>query len=166
MNQPPFSSRGVDLRSFRWPLQALERKVDGALETARLALTLARGRERALQQQVQRQQGQQVLQQRLGCECVQRDPRLASPVAAYLAALAHDLRDAQARAAQAHLELEQARAECLAGQRQLACLQALRREAQRAHAQAQLRRDAKEADAAWLARSGQQLARAGRRADE
>lgn len=140
----------VDLRGFRWPLHPLERKLDGALETARLALALLQRRHRELEQVAVQWKAHQAEQERSAAECVRGDPRLRAHALGYLGTLQHRLAQAGEQASELHQRIAAARGDCVDRQRQLSCVQALRQQAQQQHAQAQLRREAREADAAWL----------------
>lgn len=152
------SVHGVDMRSFRWPLQPLERKLDGGLEAARLALASLKDQAKALDQLVAEWKKHQEQQERAASASIERDPRMGSHVLRYLATLQARLGQAAIAGAELGLRVGKAQGDCVERQRQLACVQALREQAQRIHAAAQLRREAREADAAWLVRRAQRRA--------
>jgi hypothetical protein len=147
----PEAGCGVDLRTFHWRLAPLERRLDNAVESARLALGQLQAQARLLGDDARRRAVHQAQQERLARACVQRDPRAGADAVMYLAAL----EAARVASDTARAEMDQhiagARSACADTQRQLECVQALRLSAQRVHAQAQMRREWKEADAAWVA---------------
>lgn len=162
MSRTASAPPGVDLRAFRWGLHPLERKLDGALEAARVALALLQRQERRLDEVVTHWREHELRQQRIASECVQRDPRMAPHVLGYLGSVQGELAAAAERRAALQGQLVTARADCVERQRQLACVRSLRATAQAVHAQEQMRREARAADAAWLARLQQRRATAGR----
>lgn len=155
---------GADLRAFRWGLHPYERKLDGALEAARVALALLQRQERRLDELVAHWREHEARQQHIASECVRRDPRMAPHVLGYLGSVQEELAAAAERRDGLQRQLATARADCTERQRQLACLHSVRAAAERLHAQEQLRREARSADAAWLARlqQGRADARQGR----
>jgi flagellar biosynthesis chaperone FliJ len=148
----PAPRAGTDLRAFRWALQPLERKLDTAVEQARLALAAAQRQASELADWIAERKLQHARDEGAAAACVRADPRLAAHANAWLATLQQELQQAAGREAELRRRVETARAQCVERQRQLACVQALRREAEREHAQGQQRRADREADAAWLAR--------------
>jgi flagellar biosynthesis chaperone FliJ len=143
---------GADLRAFRWPLHPLECKLEQALESARLAAGACHAREARQRGLVDEWRRHQAAQERIASACVQGQPRLGTHVLAYLARVEQRLAHAASTADRLECQLAEAREECARRQRELASVQALRERAQHAHAQEQLRRAQKEADAAWLGR--------------
>jgi flagellar biosynthesis chaperone FliJ len=156
----------TDLRGFRWRLAGVERRLENEVEGARLALARLQQQCRVLDAAEHRRATQRCAQEALALQSARRDVLAGARAMRYLASLeAHRVAAAAARA-----ELEQsvaaARAACAERQRQCESVQTLRLAAQREHAQAQLRREWREADGAWLAFA--QVRRAGglRRAGE
>ncbi|HET8748748.1 MAG TPA: hypothetical protein VFM98_24345 [Ramlibacter sp.] len=125
--------------------------MDGAVENARLALARLQQQDHALQQEEGRRSTQRQEQQGHAVQSAQRDVFAGAQAARYLARLQAE----RVAAATVREALQQrvaaARIGCAERQRQLESVQALRETAQRDHAQAQLRREWREADAAWLA---------------
>jgi hypothetical protein len=140
----------VDMRGFRWRLAALERGREHALEGARLALAHCQQQSHAAEAAAQQRRERQRAQEEVALHLAQQDVHAGARAARYLA----QLEAARLAAEGSRLELEQrllaARAACAERQRQLECLQSMRTAARRQHAQAQLSREWKEADAAAL----------------
>jgi flagellar biosynthesis chaperone FliJ len=153
-------------RTFRWPLAPLERKMDAAVENARLALQALQQEAHSQEQAARRRQAYQREQEDVAARSIQRDPRAGADAVRYLASL-HAARVA-AEASRTDLEqrLAAGRAECADLQRQLEAVQALRDRAHRVHAQGEVRRECRDADAAWLALAQQRRAAAVRAAGD
>lgn len=142
-----------DLRGFRWPLRPLERKLDAELEAARLALARMQSQEQVARQSLGAAAEHLGLQQGMASRCIQHDPRLAHEVLSYLSGLEQALSRCRSDAARVAQDLVDARVRCIERQRRLACVEALRERAEQAHLRERTRREAREADAAWLAHS-------------
>jgi len=148
----PGIRRRVDLRGFPWQLAALERNLEHAVDLARAALAAAQRRAETLEttlQSLETQKAEQ-LQGAVASAGQRIDPAAQGRLLRFLA-------QAEARRVARQLELARlrdhvaaARQECTAADRELACLRRLRESAEAVHATAQLRREAKEADLAWL----------------
>lgn len=156
MSAPPRAATGADLRGLSWPCAALERKLELALGRAHVAVA-----------ELQRQcaAGEQELREL-------QDAREDQLRALHAVALRgegwdvhrgslHFLAEALARLAGheravvlLRARLQEAQQACVAARQRLETLRALRSAAEAAHVQAQLRREAREADLAWLARHG------------
>ena len=149
-------------RTFRWPLQALERKMDAAVENARLALQALQQEARLEEQAARRRHAYHLEQEGVALRAMQRDPRAGAQALRYLASLHAARVAAEATRADLDQRLARGRTHCADLQRQLEAVQALRSAAQRLHAQGELRRECREADAAWLALT-QQVRAAGAR---
>ena len=145
------TDRRVDMRGFRWSLEPVERSLHAALERDRLALASLQRQAQALDQAAQARLAEQREEEGRALQCALRDVRAGAQAMRYLAGLEAARRAADAQLAQVGLRMAAARLACADRQRQLESAQALRHEAQRQHALAQLRRQWKEADAAWLA---------------
>jgi len=141
----------ADLRGFRWSLLPAERRLDAQVETARLALARLHQQAQALEQAELRSGEQLREQESLALQQARRDVVAGAQATRYLVRLQAERSAAGAVRAGLQSRLELARDACAERQRQLESVQAMRRAAQREHTQACLRRDAREADAAWLA---------------
>jgi hypothetical protein len=151
-----------NLRTFRWPLVALERKLDAAVENARLALHALQQEARSEEEAARRRQAYQTEQEGVACRSMQRDLRAGADAVRYLACLHATRVAAEATRADLDQRLARARADCADLQRQLEAVQALRGTAQALHAQDEARRECRQADAAWLALTQQRRAAAAR----
>jgi flagellar export protein FliJ len=144
---------GADLRGFSWPLSQLETKLAQDVELAALRLAGLR-REAAQLEASLAALARARSEQLLAVSCVPGqgvDPAVGAQVLRYLGQ--HDRRAAQGRAQAAALQgrIDEAAAACVAIERRLACARRLRENAEDEHGREQLRRDAREADRAWLA---------------
>jgi flagellar biosynthesis chaperone FliJ len=146
----------ADLRGLRWPYAALERKLDIALDRARLALAELQRKCAAGEQELRELQESRQDQLRALHSVALR----AEGWDVHRGSL-HFLAEALARLAtreqaviQLRDQLEEAQLACVAAHQRRETLQALRASAEAAHVQVQLRRQAKEADLAWLSRHG------------
>lgn len=141
---------------FQWKLFPLQRKLEWDLDAAkgRLALVL-RDCEHAASV-LQSLQSTHRQQAGLAAQAVLRrpDPQLHDQALAYLAGM--EARIAQARAERHRMEQEvaAARVECLRCQQRLDTLDVLRDQQLAQHAALLQQRQARDADCAWLARSG------------
>ena len=156
----------VDLRAFRWPLEPLERRLDGAVESARLAIAGLQRQLHAFDDAARHRLAHQREQEQRALRSARHDVRAGALAVRYLASLEAARRDADAARAELEQRVAAARAACAQRQRELESVQALRRAAQREHAQQQLRRECREADAAWLALRQQRRAAAARAGGE
>jgi flagellar biosynthesis chaperone FliJ len=161
MTQRRSIQHAADGRAFRWPLHPLEAKLDGDLESARLALALLQHEERRTAQEVQQCSAQQEGHQVAAAACLERAPALRAHVLGYLAELDAKLAQVQASASKLQQEVDAARGDCIERQRQLACVQRLHDAAERSHVQERRRRASREADAAWLVHLQQHRSRIG-----
>lgn len=146
---------GVDMRGFRPPLAALERKLGHDLDRARSDLA-ALGREaRVLAELRQELAGQRADQLQFAGKLLAGavDPSAYGRCLRYLAAMERRVQERSNEAGLLETRLAAARQACVEADRRLACLRALRESAEAAYALAQSRRDAKQADLAWLARA-------------
>lgn len=151
----PATGARADLRGCGASLRPFERRLDAQLEAARLALALLQRREDALQA-VERQCAAAGMQQhRQACEWLAREPHMRPHLLDSLREVDRGIERARADVAAVQEQVAVARAECVDRQRRLACVQRLRAAAERLFAQEQVRRDAREADAAWLGRARQ-----------
>jgi hypothetical protein len=150
----------LHLRNFHWPLAALERKLDAALENARLALHVSQQEAHAEEEAARQRQAHRVEQEGVALRCMQRDLRAGADAVRYLASLQAAHIAAEAKRAEVDQRVARERASCADRQRQLEAVQALRAAAHRVHAQGALRRECREADAAWLALAQQRRAAA------
>lgn len=145
----------ADLRGFRWPLQALERKLDADLLRARALLTRQNADAAQLAARVQALEDGLAQEGRWLQDACARlfDPARRREALSYLAGVAQQIAE-KARAAETARERAAVAAqECLRQERQLASVQELRACGQAAYAMGQLRREGREADLAWLTRS-------------
>jgi hypothetical protein len=149
--RPAQAGPSADLRAFRWNLEPVERRLQATLESARLALARLQQQSNA-QEQVGRQRViEQREQEALALESARRDVFAAAHAVRYLASLETQRIAADARRAELAQRLAAARLACVERQRQFESAQTLRFAAQRQHALEQLRREWRQADAAWLA---------------
>lgn len=151
---------GADLRGFAWPLSHLERKLEQDLELAGLQLA---GLRRAAAQveadlaALERARGEQL---RAIATTPGRgvDPAAHAQVLRYLAQADQHAAQGRAQAASLQGRIDQAAAACAGVERRVACVRRWREGAEDEHVREQRRREAREADRAWLALHG----RAGR----
>ena len=146
------------LRGFRWMLQPVERKLDAAVEGARLVLAALQRQLDALQQTAQQHGKEQQAQEALALEWIRRDVHAGAHAMRHLASLEVERLRVDADRIEMEQRVATARAECIECQRRVESVQALRRSAQRQHAEASLRRQWKDADDAWLAFTQQRRA--------
>jgi flagellar biosynthesis chaperone FliJ len=144
----------ADLRGLPWPYAALERKLEIALGRARVALVEIQRKCAAGEQELRALQDARRDQLR----SLNTVPLRAEGWDVHRGSL-HFLAEALARLAtreetviQLRVQLEKAQKACVAAHQRLEALRALRASAEAAHVQVQLRRQAKEADLAWLSR--------------
>ena len=145
----------ADLRGFRWSLHGAERRIEAEVEGARLSLARLNQQLHALEQAEHRRIAQQTEQEGLALQHARRDVYAGAQAMRYLARLASERVAAEAVQAELRQRTTLARQACADRQRQLESVQALRLAAQREHTQARLRRECREADAAWLAAAQQ-----------
>lgn len=165
MKHPPADPR-IDLRAFRWQLDPLERRLDGAVESARLAVAGLQRQLHAFDDAARRRLAHQREQEQQALQSARHDVHAGALAVRYLASLEAARRDTDAARAELEQRVAAAQAACGQRQRQLESVQALRHAAQRQHAQQQLRRECREADAAWLALRQQRRAAATRAGGE
>lgn len=143
----------TDLRGFQWRLTALERKLDHDLDRAHSALaTLQREaanldtvrHEMADMQAAQTQRAGELMGRRL-------DPAVQRACLQYLVIAENRLQKRRGEAEQLAARVADARKACLDADRELASIRSLRREDEREYAMEQSRRNARDADLAWLA---------------
>jgi flagellar export protein FliJ len=151
---------GVDLRGFRWPLGVLERKLEHAVDVACAALGAVQadaGRMattiRALEAQKAAQlQGPSAEGDRINAAEHVRSLRFLAQVEGLLAGRNRELATLRER-------VDAARQDCVKADRNLARVRRLRESAEAAYASEELRRQAKDADLAWLAFAARARAR-------
>lgn len=145
----------VDMRGFCWELAAVERKLDHDLEQATAALAVVRREAEARREQVRRLEAQGREQARSAGATLARGLDVAAHGRwlRYLAQVQQQSVDASRALERAEGRVRQAAQACTEADRRLACLRTLRESAEKTYAAEQLRRHAKEADLAWLARS-------------
>lgn len=156
MSATPRAPAGADLRGLSWPYAALERKLEVELGRAQLALaelqrTCAAGEQelRALQdaRQDQLRDLQAVALRAQGWDVHRGSLRFLAEALARLAVREQAVVELRS-------ELREAQQACVAAHQRLETLRALRASAEATHVQAQVRREATEADRAWLSRHG------------
>lgn len=150
MNEIPGNA---DLRGFQWRLAALERKLDHDLGRARSALATLQ-REAADLDTVRHDMADvQAAQMRRAAALVVRglDPAAHRACLQYLVLAEGRLQQRRSEAEQLAARVADARKACLDADRKLASLRSLRREDEAEYATDQSRRNAREADLAWLA---------------
>ena len=145
------STEATDLRGFRWALQPAERRLEAEVESARLGLARLQHQSQELGEAERRRLVEQVEQQALALQSARRDVYAGAHAMRYLAYLEGERIAAAGAIAEMERRVVQAREACAQRQRQLESVQVLRAAAQREHTQARLRRECREADAAWLA---------------
>lgn len=151
----------VDLRAFRWPLQPLERKLQAELDAARARLAALRQAAREPADRVAALEQQWTEQARSATPIPEGalDPAAHQRQLCYLGSLARQIDKMRKEANQLGAHVAEAAAICLQQERKLAVVQKRRERAESLYAGEQLRRASKEADLAWLARTGCRLAR-------
>lgn len=152
---------GADMRGFRSPLAAVERKLDHERDRARADLA-ALAREVLGLEEIRRELAQERDAQ-LHCAATllagAMDPSAYGRCLGYLCGMERRLRERCAEAELLEMRVAAARCACVEADRRLACLRVLRESSQAAYALEQSRRDARQADLAWLARLGALRAR-------
>lgn len=146
----------ADLRGFKWPLSHVEARLAQDLELG--GLQLAGLRREAAQApaalaELARVRGEQLL----ACAATAGqglDPSARAQVLRYLAQLDGHAARCRAQAVALQRRIAEAAAACAVLERRLACVRRLREDAEHDHAREQLRREAREADRAWLALHG------------
>ena len=145
---------GVDLRGFAWTLAAAERLRQHEADRAASRLAVAEHARRELQADLQAlesaRNGQ--LQFLAGCSSSPFDPALQQQALRYLAQALGQEQQRQQQEAQLLGRLELAKKVRVDAQRRLDSVRKLRETALARYAQDQIRRQAREADLAWLAR--------------
>ena len=142
----------VDLRGFPWKLAMLERKLEHAVDVARSALAAAQGEAAAATTAVQWLEAQKAAQTPRRRATGERfDAAAQVRLLRFLAQAEDRLADRNRELAQLQARIAMARRGCVDADRELARVRRLRESAQAAYAAEQLRRQAKEADLAWLA---------------
>lgn len=153
----------ADLRGFRWPLAALQRKLDLSLESARLRLAMLRQQEAAMQRALDAFEAQhrQTLAGMGNASNGSFDP------AERLRSLEHLVQEAgllDAKRDEMHglrSRFDAARDACAAAERQRACVERMRTAALRVYGAGQLRAATREANFAWLVLRESEAAREG-----
>lgn len=146
---------GVDLRGFKSPLGAVERKLGHELERAQADLAVLQAEALGLGEirAALARERQAQLQDATALLAGGMDPAAYARCLQYLARMEREVerRSSQARALDARLA--DSRQACLQANRRLASLRALRDAGEAAFALEQSRRDARQADLAWLVRA-------------
>jgi flagellar biosynthesis chaperone FliJ len=145
---------GVDLRGFPWTLAAAERVRQHAADGAASRLAQAEQARRELQSDLEAMEHarQEQLRFLTGGSSSLVDPARQQHALRYLTQALGQERQRREQQAQLGARVELAKQECVDAQRRLESLRKLREAALARHAQDQLRRQAREADLAWLAR--------------
>lgn len=145
---------GIDPRGFDWRLGPLQCKLAWALEAARVRSAKGLAEVRHAQQRSQALEADLAAQARrtasLGAAAI--DPAARWQALAFLAGGQRALGRSLHACGEAEADLAEARQACLQARVRLESLQAAHDAAWARHAQAMRRREANEADAAWLAR--------------
>lgn len=154
MNMHPYAH--VDMRGFSWKLAALERKLGHELDLATAALATAQREAAGLREAAQRleRESQEQLQAAGAALARELDPVAHRRALGYLVQLRQRLWDALRAAEAGHSRVREAAQACIEADRKLASVRRVRELSERAYAQAQGRREAREADRSWLARFG------------
>lgn len=145
----------ADMRGFRWRLAALEGKLDHDLDRARAALA-ALQREAATLDAARREMAEvQAAHLRRAAALVagRPDPAMHRACLQYLAHAENRLHQRRSEAEQLAARVAGARKACVDADRKLASVRSLRRRDEVPYAIEQARRNAREADLAWLANS-------------
>lgn len=154
MSAPFRSPTHADLRGLPWPYAAVERKLEIALDRARVAVAELQRKCVAGEQELRELQEAREEQLRALHAVALRgegwDVHRGSLL--FLAQALACLAARDQAVAGLRVELQEAQEACLAAHQRLEALRALRASAEAEHVQAQLRRGAKEADLAWLSR--------------
>lgn len=142
----------ADPRRFRWPLAALQCKLDIALESARLRLAMLRQQEAGVQRALETVEAHQ----RRTLDDFSNTSSAAFDPAARLRSLEHLVQQVgllEAKRDEIHAlrsRIHSAQDACAAAERQRACVEKMRAGALRAYGVEQTRAEAREADFAWL----------------
>jgi flagellar export protein FliJ len=149
---PGIRSR-VDMRGFPWKLAMLERKLEHEVDQARAALAAVQCEADALAAAVQVLEEERAAQlQCLSAAAGQRfDPAAHAGFLRFLTQADGRLTERNLALARLRNRLAAARQDCIAADRALARVRKLRESAEAGYAIEQFRRQAKEADLAWLA---------------
>jgi flagellar export protein FliJ len=144
----------VDMRGFPWKLAGVERKLELELEQATATLAVLQRQAAALREQVQKLESEGRQQARSAGDALARgfDVAAHGRWLRYLAHAQQRLVDASGEVERGESRVTLATQACTEADRRLACLRTIRESAEKAYAAEQLRRQAKEADLAWLVR--------------
>ena len=145
-------SSTVDVRSFRWPFATLERRRALAVDQAAVHLARAERERAAIAGQVERAEAEEGEQLEAIRKATLLDPVVRSQALAYLGRISVKAQAAHASLVHAEQRTGDARAELQRTQRDVDLLATLRGAALAAFIVEAGRRQAKEADLAWLAR--------------
>jgi chromosome segregation ATPase len=150
MSQMPGNA---DVRGFPWRLAALERKLDHDLDRARSALAALQREAANLDTMRHEMADGQAAQMRHASALVARrlDPVAHRACLQYLVLAEQSLQQRRSEAERLAVRVADARKACLVADRKLASLRSLRREDETGYATEQARRNARDADLAWLA---------------
>ena len=150
------TNSGVDMRGFRWWLGGLEDKLDHDLNRARSELALLQ--REASDLDASREQKLRERDAELACAGTllagAMDPVAYTRCLRFLSMAEARLQECRRQAEQLGTRVAAARDACVEADRKRASVESLRDGAQRVFALEQSRRDAKEADRAWLATAG------------
>ena len=150
----PRRSQAADLRGFAWPLAAAERQREHQVDCARAQLALLERKHLASVRELDLLRSSR--DQELRRLAVLRDTRMDPAVQRHaIHHLRHSLERQSACEQQAmrlKSEVEQARGRCAGAQQRLEAARQLREAALARYVHDQARREAKEADLAWLGR--------------
>lgn len=162
MSQAP---RNADVRGFRWRLDSLERKLDHDLDLAHSTLAALQREATDLDAVRHEMAAVQAAQMRRAAELAARrlDPAAHGACLQYLVLAEKRLQQRRSEAEQLAGRVADARTACLDADRKLASLRSLRREDEAGYATEQSRRNARDADLAWLANAAVSARTAARR---
>lgn len=150
----------VDARGFRWPLAALERKCGNELDAACMQLAQARREALAVDSRVRKLAQACVEGERALAVGARIDLGLRLGALHYLVDMQERVRRLGAEAAGLRRQVETAASKCLDADRRLASVGELRQAALGILAAQQRRRQARDADLAWLATLASRRSRA------
>lgn len=152
----PGMARAIDLRGFGWPLVPLERLRALQAERARgdFAVLLKEQRIRDGELARMRSVRERDLRERVDGRQVHVDLALSRHAVQHFARSLGRIARAESEATALHEHVAIARAACLDAQRKVDAARKLRESALRVYAREQVRREAREADLAWLVRHG------------
>jgi DNA repair ATPase RecN len=143
----------VDMRVFKWPLAGLQKKLEHELDLARLELASLNRELAASEAEIRAMQQEQHAQaQAMGCSrALAMEPSAHRQGLEYLRRELEQLSQRSRHVAGLRQRIEEAQARCAAADRRLAAMRRSRASAEAGYATTALRKDAKEADLAWLA---------------